>query len=43
MPPIDAIQNVQLLSGSESNGKTTLTFKRKLEACEPNDRSIKVI
>jgi hypothetical protein len=41
MPPIDAIQNVLLIDGSEADGTTTLTFKRKLEACEPNDRSIK--
>jgi hypothetical protein len=40
MPPIDPIQNVELISGSEANGTTTLTFKRKLKACEPNDRSI---
>jgi hypothetical protein len=40
MPPIDNIQNVELLSSSEANGVTNLEFKRKLQACEPKDRSI---
>jgi hypothetical protein len=42
MPPIDNIQNVELLSSSEANGVTNLEFKRKLQACEPKDRSIEV-
>ena len=42
MPQIDAQQNVELLSSSESNGATTLEFRRKLQACEPKDLSIEV-
>ena len=42
MPQVDEQQNVELLSLSESNGATTLEFRRKFQACEPKDLSIEV-
>ena len=41
-PPIDGIQNVELLSFSEADGWTSLEVRRKLAACESNDRNIEV-
>ena len=41
-PPIDPSQDWTLLSGSESNGYTNLTFTRKWITCDSNDRDIKV-
>ncbi|KAL5500620.1 hypothetical protein EMCRGX_G012211 [Ephydatia muelleri] len=40
-PPIDPSQDWILLSGSESNGYTNLTFTRKWITCDSNDRDIK--
>ncbi|KAL5460037.1 hypothetical protein EMCRGX_G033450 [Ephydatia muelleri] len=40
-PPIDPSQDWTLLSGSESNGYTNLTFTRKWITCDSNDRDIK--
>eukprot|EP00731_Ephydatia_muelleri_P011381 Em0006g275a len=40
-PPIDPSQDWTLLSGSESNGNTNLTFTRKWITCDSNDRDIK--
>ena len=42
LPSIDDIQNVELISSNETDGWTTLEFKRKLTGCDPKDRSIEV-
>ncbi|XP_062516163.1 DBH-like monooxygenase protein 1 homolog [Corticium candelabrum] len=42
MPPIDAKQNVELLSAEESNGTTTLVFRRKLSACEDPEKDLSI-
>ena len=42
LPSIDDIQNVELISSNETDGWTTLEFKRKLTSCDPKDRSIEV-
>ena len=42
LPHIDGSNDIKLLSGSESAGKTTITFSRKLVTCDAKDRDIKV-
>ncbi|XP_062515545.1 DBH-like monooxygenase protein 1 homolog [Corticium candelabrum] len=39
-PLLDENQNVKLLSFSEADGRTTLEFRRALDACDSRDRSI---
>ena len=41
-PQIDSQQNYELISLLESGGKTTLTFKRKFETCDPEDNGVQV-
>jgi len=39
-PQIDSQQNYELISLLESGGKTTMTFKRKFETCDPEDNGV---
>lgn len=42
-PIEDDIQNVELISGAEENGQTSVTFKRRHVTCdEENDMIIRV-
>ena len=38
----DKSQDYELIGGTQSNGKTVLKFKRKILACDPEDRDIPV-
>eukprot|EP00118_Oscarella_pearsei_P005053 m.22576 g.22576 ORF g.22576 m.22576 type:complete len:625 (+) comp28360_c0_seq1:55-1929(+) len=40
LPPVDTQQNVQLIEAWENDMTTVLRFRRKLKACEANDRDI---
>nr|CAB3263920.1 DBH-like monooxygenase protein 1 homolog [Phallusia mammillata] len=39
-PPLDTVQNVELLGGSECDGWTVLKFRRQLAACDDQDMEI---
>jgi len=39
-PQIDSQQNYELISLLESDGKTTMKFKRKFETCDPEDNAV---
>ena len=43
MPALDPIQDYTLLSGTESNGMTTLTFSRKFDTKDPKDLPLQVM
>ena len=41
-PQIDSQQNYKLISLQESDGKTTMKFKRMFETCDPEDNAVQV-
>ena len=41
-PVMDKSQDYELIAGSQSNGKTILKFKRKILACDSEDKDIPV-
>lgn len=42
LPSQDTSEDVTLVSAKESNGKTMVTFKRKLNTCDGRDLPLKV-
>ncbi len=41
-PPPDNVQNYELLNGMKNQTHITVTFRRKLSTCDPNDWTITV-
>ena len=41
-PQIDSRQDYELISLLESDGKSTMKFKRKFETCDPEDNAVQV-
>lgn len=39
-PVTDAVQDVTLVSASETGGVTTVTFKRKINTCDTDDDNV---
>jgi len=42
LPLVDSSQDVSLVSASEVNGVTSVTFKRKINTCDDEDAVIMV-
>lgn len=42
LPLVDTTNDLALLSASESNGITTITYKRKIATCDDEDNTITV-
>lgn len=42
LPTQDTSQDVNLISATEQDGRTTVVFTRKVNTCDENDRQLKV-
>ena len=43
LPSADANNDLELISSSEADGITTISFKRKIATCDKDDNSITVL